>query len=236
MSLSKDVLALHDGIQEVFILENRPGQYAVAEEATRSTSLLSLSFHEVGNHAQIVPAVILGGAGQFTSEPDSLRLVGILYQRWGVIFTHLDEKRLLALSTSPESLYSVMERVNDSLPGLLKRERREEAADVKSAAEAEAIARSFLIGRLRGSISVDEISYRGTDHQWLVHGSYRRSRWVFAKRFQVELDADNGSVMRFATISPARRHGIYFFLAELACLLAVLLAVLAWLLQYNLRR
>ena len=77
-------------------------------------------------HAQLIPVAILGGAGQFTGEPDSLKLVGILYQKGGVIFTHLDEKKLLALSTSPESLYSVMEKVNDTLPGILEREEPKE--------------------------------------------------------------------------------------------------------------
>jgi hypothetical protein len=235
MRLAKDAFALHDGILEVFVLERRPGQYAVVEEATRSTALLSVTFHEVRKHVQMVPAVILGGAGQFTGEPDSLKLVGILYQKCGVIFTHLDEKKLLVLSTSPECLYNVMEKVNDALPRLLEHVHGEGALSIKSLAEAESIAHSFLISRIHGSVLVDEISYRGTDHRWIIHGWYRPSRRIYSKRFQVEMDAHNGSVMRFATTSSVRRHGVYFF-AELACLLAVLLAVLAWLLQYNLHR
>jgi hypothetical protein len=234
-ALARSVLALHDGIWEVFVLEQRRGQYVVVEEAARNgVSLLSESLHEVRKHAQLIPVAILGAASQFTGEPNSLRLVGILYRSGGVIFTNLDEKRLLALSTSTEGLYGVMEKVSESLPELLERERGEAAVGVRSAVEAEALARSFLFDRLRGLILVDEISYRGTDHRWLIHGSHRPSRWGYSKRYQVELDGDDGSVKRFATTSPVRRHGIYFFLAELACLLAILLAVLV--LQHSLWR
>jgi hypothetical protein len=235
MSLAKSILALHDGIREVFVLEHRLGQYAVVEEATRNgVSLLSENLHKVRKHAQLIPVAILGAATQFTGEPNSLKLVGILYRNGGAIFTNLDEERLLTLSTSSESLYDVMQKVNDTLPELLERELGKGAVGVKSAAEAEALARSFLFDRLRGSILVDEISYRGTDNRWLIHGSNHPSRWASSKRFQVELDADNRSVMRFATTSPVRRDRIYFFFAELACLLAILLAVLV--LQHSLWR
>ncbi|MGA2783791.1 MAG: hypothetical protein ABSF09_03730 [Candidatus Bathyarchaeia archaeon] len=236
MVLARSVLALHEGIREVFVLEEEAGEYVVVEEATRGgVSLLSESLHVVRKHAHLIPAVILGGAAQFTGDPSSLKLMGILYQKGGVIFTHLGEKKLLALSTSPESLYSVMEKVNGSLPGLLEWESGERAPVVKSAAEAEDIARSYLASRLRGSIFVDDISYCEADHRWMVCGSYRPSRWAYSKRFQVELDADTGSVKRFASTSPARRHAILdFFLAELACLLAILLAV--FVLQHSLWR
>src|SRR5208282_3060506 len=236
MVLARSVLALHEGIREVFVLEEGAGQYVVVEKATRGgLSLLSESLHEVRKHAHLIPALILGGATQFTDDPNSLKLMGILYQNGGVIFTRLSEKKLLALSTSTESLYSVMEKVNGSLPGLLEQESGERAPVVKSAAEADDIARSYLASRLRGSIFVDEISYREADHGWMVWGSYRPSRWAYSKRFQVELDADTGLVKRFASTSPARRHWVLdFFLVEVACLLAVLLAVLV--LQHSLWR
>jgi len=234
MALARSVLALHDDIREVFVLEHRPGQYAVVEEAMRNASILSESLHEVRKHAQLIPVAILGGAAQFTGDPSSLKLVGILYQSGGVIFTNLGEKELLALSTSPESLYSVMEKVNKTLPGLLERERGEGAIGVKSAVEAENIARSYLTSRMRGSILVDEVSYYEADQRWMVYGSYRPSRWVWSKRFQVELEADKGSVMRFTSTSPVRRYGFYFFFAGLASLLTILLAVLAWLVQHGL--
>jgi hypothetical protein len=236
MVLARSVLALHEGIREVFVLEEGAGQYVVVEEATRGgLSLLSESLHEVRKHAHLIPALILGGAAQFTGDSNGLKLMGILYQNGGVIFTRLGEKKILALSTSPESLYSVMEKVNGSLPGLLERESGERAPVVKSAAEADDIARSYLASRLRGSIFVDDVSYREADHQWRVWGSYRSSRWAYSKRFQVELDADTGSVLRFASTSPAHRHWVLdLFLAELACLLAILLAVLV--LQHSLWR
>jgi hypothetical protein len=230
MTLARRVLALHEGIREVFVLEERSGEYAVVDEATRNgVSLLSESMHETRKHAPLVPALILGAAAQLTGN--SLKLIGILYREGGVVFTHIDEKRLVALSSAPENLYKVMEAVNDTLPGLLEREFAERAGGVESAAEAEDIARSFFVGRLRGSILVDEVYYRAADHRWMVHGSHRSSRWVFSKRFQVELDADNRSVMRFASTSPVRRHKIFFLLAELACVTAAALVVV-WMIQY----
>src|SRR5208283_4527132 len=234
MVLARRVLALHEGIREVFVLEEGAGQYVVVEKATRGgLSLLSECLHEVRKHAHLIPALILGGADQFTGDPNGLKLMGILYQKGGVIFTHLGEKKLLALSTSTESLYSVMEKVNGSLPGLLEHESGERAPVVKSAAEADDIARSYLAPRVRGSIVVDDVSYREADQRWMVWGSYRPSRWAYSQRFQVELDADTGSVLRFASTSPAHRHWFLdFFLTELACLLAVLLVVLV--LQHSL--
>jgi hypothetical protein len=237
LALARSVLAVHDGVREVFVLEERPGQYVVVDEAKRDggVSLLLESMHDVRRHAYLIPAAILGAAAQFTGQPNSLKLVGILYGNGGVILTRLNETKLLALSTTPESLYGVMEKLHGALPGLLERELGGKAGGVKSAAEAESIVRSYLAGKMLGSTFVDEVSYREADHRWVVHGSYRPSRWAYSKRFQVELDADNGAVMRFAATPSARRRGIYFFLAELACLLAVALA-LAWLLQHALWR
>jgi hypothetical protein len=237
MSLARSVLAVHDGIREVFVLEERPGQYVVVDEAKRDggVSLLLESMHDVRRHAYLIPAAILGAAAQFTGEPNSLRLVGILYGKGGVILTRLNETKLLALSTTPEHLYSVMEKLHGALPALLERELGGKAGGVKSAAEAESLVRSYLAGKVLGSTFVDEVSHRGADHRWLVHGSCRPSRWAYSKRFQVELDADNGSIMRFATTPAVRGRGIYFFLAEFTCLLATALA-LAWLLQHTLWR
>jgi len=236
MGLARIVLALHDGIREVFVLEEKPGQYVVVDKANRveGTSVLSETIYGVRKHAQMVPAVILGGAAQFTGEPDSLRLVGILYEKWGVIFVNLDEQRILVASTSPEALYSSMEAFERGLPELLERESHEAAGGVGSAVEAEEIARSYLARRFHGSISVDEISHRTSDRRWSIQGSYSSSRWGFSKRFHIELDANKGVVVQYSSSPPSRRHGMYFFFVEMACLLAILLAALA--LQHSLWR
>jgi hypothetical protein len=228
MSLARSVLALHDGIREVFILEAKPGQYAVVDSAIGDggASILSESIHGTRKHAQLVPAVILGGAAQFAGDPESLQLVAISYRKSGVILANLTEQRFLAISTSPEALYGAMVEVEKGLPRLVELETHEKTGSVNSATEAESIARSYLVERLHAPIFVDEVSYHRVEHRWKILGSYRSSRWTFSKRFQVELNADNGVVMRYFFTSRDRRYGFYLFFVEMACLLAILLTVI----------
>jgi hypothetical protein len=131
---------------------------------------------------------------------------------------------VLAISTSPESFSDVIQVVNKSLSRLREEiESRGKAGAVRSAAVAEDIARFFLEGKVRGSayVSIDDVSYRGINHRWEVHGSYRSSRSIVSKRFQVEVDAENGSVMRFSSstsVSPL----VYVELASLVAAVSLL--------------
>ena len=225
MKLAEDVLALHDGIREVLILEERAGQFVVTEEAARDdTSLLADRMNEASRNAPLAPTIILGAASQFGGEPGALRIVGMLYRKGGIMFSHLDENRVLAISTSPESFSDVVEVVNKSLPRLREEfESRGKAGAVRSAAVAEDIARFFLEGKVRGpaKVSIDDVSYRGINHRWEVHGSYRSSRSILSKRFQVEVDAENGSVMRFSS-STSVSTLVYVELASLVAAVSLL--------------
>ena len=232
LKLAEDVLALHDGIREVLILEERAGQFVVTEEAARDdASLLAERMNEVSRNAPLVPTIILGAANQFGGEPAALKLVGMLYRKGGVMFSYLDENRVLAISTTSESFSSVIEVVNKSITRLREEyEIRGKTGAVRSAAVAEDIARFFLEGKVHGPayVSIDDVSYRGINHRWEVHGSYRSSRSITSKRFQVEVDAENGSVMRFSS-STSVSTLVY---VELASLVAAV-SLLGWWLYVN---
>ncbi len=121
MSLTEHVLALHDGIAEAFILEERAGRLVVVEESSRDkAATLSNLIDETAENAALGPALILGAATQFSKTQGSLRLVGILYGEAGIILTYFGENKLLAISTETSSFSSTMQLVNDALPSLIK--------------------------------------------------------------------------------------------------------------------
>lgn len=180
----------------------------------------------------MAPSIILGAATQFGGESEAFKLAGMLYDKEGVLFSYLNENRLLAVSTSTESFYTVMQVVDDFLQRLKEQQALlKKDVSVRSAAVAEDIARFFLQGKLGASpfVFIDDVSYREANHRWEIRGSYRSSRWISSKRFQVEIDAEQGSVMRFSSASSVSK----LFYAEIASLLAAGL-LLAWLLYVNL--
>jgi hypothetical protein len=233
LKLADDVLALHDGIREVLILEERSGQRVIVEEAARNgtSQLLSTRLEEVSGSVPLAPNIILGAAEQFGGEPGALKLVGMLYKKNGMILCSLTESRLLAVSTTPESFHSVMEVMNKSLPRLKEESslRLKEGA-VRSAAVAEDIARFFLEGKIHGPVfvSIDDVANRGINRRWEVQGSFRSPRSITSKRFQIEIDGENGSVMRFSSTSSIAK----LFLVELAALIGAA-GLLLWMLFIN---
>lgn len=235
MMLTEQVLALHDGIREVFILEERAGHFIVAEEATRDKAgILSNSINEMTRNSTLAPALILGAAAQFTKTSGPLRLVGILYGDVGIMFAYLNENKLLAVSTEPSSFSNAMQLVNDALPGLIKELGigRKTFGAVKSVMEAGEIARTYVARTSKSSrVFINKITYRAANHRWEVCGSYRYSRVTPSKQFQLEVDADDGTIMSFGSSSPS----LVLFAFGLIALLAAL-SLLAWLLYSNLLR
>ena len=69
---------------------------------------------------------------------------------------------------------------------------------VKSAVEAESVARDFALSRFPYAIvQVHRVSYRREDRLWVVRGSYRLPHWLNLSPFQVEVSADDGTIMGF---------------------------------------
>jgi hypothetical protein len=230
--LADHILTLHKDIHEVFILEEREGSYVVVGEASRKgLTLLAERLKLASDRGVSVPLIILGSATQFGGQ--EISLVGMEYEKVGLVLVRFDENRLLAFSTTPESLPDVMDATRAALPQLKQRAREIPTAvgAVTSAAQAENSARSFLAGRFaRASawILVDEVSYRRLDERWEVHGSYRSRIWSLSRRFQVEVDANDGSIKGF-TCFPSS----FLFLAGITCLSAAgLLAFLVFLIFF----
>ncbi len=147
----------------------------------------------------LAPAVILGVATNFGSESDPLRMVGMLYGEGGVMFTSLDDKRILAFSASLTESYSVMRAVNDGLPSLKRQYAQDvgKVVAVTNASDAEALARSFLLNDLRESarIRVEGISFDGS--RWSVSGVYPGTSWIPSRRFSVDVAAANGAILKY---------------------------------------
>jgi hypothetical protein len=228
MGFAEDVLALHEDIYEVFILEERSGGHIVVGEASRKgVTLLGDSIESSRSMGVLAPMIILGSASQFGGQQS--RLLGIEYEKGGVVLVPFGEDRVLALSTKLESLSDVMRTVSAALPRLKERayEIPMEAGAVTSAAQAENEARRFLAGRFpdgSAPILVNEVSYRNVDQRWEVHGSYKSRIWGLSKRFQVEVDANDGFVKKFTYSSSS-----FLLLVEIVGVVAaVLLAFLAF--------
>jgi len=198
--LAEYILTIHNGISEVFILEEKAGENVVIDEAVRKGPTLFADQVGKGRRfTSLAPLMIIGSAGQM-SEAGEPKLTGILYDHAGAIFAPLSEKRILAISTSSESFYDAMQSVDKALPEILQEQRLApiESAAVKSAPEAEDVARYFLANKLPYAIVlVHEISCRRADQLWDVKGSYRLPDWKFLKSFRVEIDAQTGDIMGF---------------------------------------
>jgi hypothetical protein len=228
MGFADEVLALHQDIHEVFILEERSGEQMIVGDASRKgVTLLADSIKSSRNTGMLAPMIILGSAGQFVGQQS--RVVGIEYEKGGVVFVPFGEDMVLALSTKVDSLSDVMRTITAALPRLKERayEIPMEAGAVTSAAHAESEARRFLAGRFpdgSAPILVNEVSYRSLDQRWEVHGSYKPRIWGQSKRFQVEVDAADGFVKKFTYSSSS-----FLLIVEIVGVVAAaLLALLAF--------
>jgi hypothetical protein len=234
LRFAEEILALHEGIREVFILEERGGRFLVTDEAVRGdTKVLSDKIDFAEPNAPLAPAIILGAATQFGGEPTPPRVVGMLYHKAGIIFSQLGENRLLALSTLPASLYDAMETLSGALPSLVGEHTLGAKAEiaVKSAADAENIARYYVASRTGGSthVMIDGVSYEPGTGRWETNGSYRAIGGIRSKHFQLDVDAEDGSVMKFTSSDSS--HLPVTLIVELVSLLAAI-ALLGWWIYY----
>jgi hypothetical protein len=202
--LTEEVLALHPGILKAFVLEQRDGKVAVAEEAAKPGSeSLAFEIEESLRSGALIPVMILGAATEFNKSSDILRLVGVLYGNGGVILTHLSEDRLLAICTEALRFHEALQSVNGALPSLIRELGGLRPVDyVKSAAEAEDIARGYVCRAGNVSqVSFDEVALNHTRRMWEIQGHYRSSALGRSRRFSLQLDAESGAVMGFASRS-----------------------------------
>lgn len=229
MKLTEEVLALHDGIRDVFILEEKGGQFVVAEEASRNTTARLSNFINESRNATLAPALILGAASQLSKTPGSLELVGILYNDVGIMFAYVSEDKLLAISTEPSTFSSAMQLVSEALPDLIKESQfgRKVLGAVKSVEDAGEIAQTYVMRTTRASrVLISEINYRAANHKWEVHGSYRGSRITPSREFQLEVDSEDGAIMSFGSPSRPSRAAL---VSEVVAMVAALGLLIWWL-------
>lgn len=214
MTLTQDVLALHQGIGEALILEERAGRFAVVEQAARDNAKkLSNIMDETTESASLGLWLITGAAAQFRKTQGSPRLVGILYGDLGLILMNIGEDKLLAVSTKTSSLGEAMILVSDQLPGLVKKSEAaaKNPSAVKSVVQAGRIARDYITSVSKSSrVSISEISYHSPSSRWKVRGTYLPFFVARSTHFELEMDETEGAILSFrATSSSSLLFGLW---------------------------
>ncbi len=118
--LADQALALHRDLQEAFVLEPVESGYVVVGKASRKGegTFLVEKATEAGDKGLLAPLVIFGAASQFAGQGTSM--VGIEYEKTGLVLVQVTEKRVVALTMSPENLPNVMEAMRAGLSQLRK--------------------------------------------------------------------------------------------------------------------
>jgi hypothetical protein len=229
MKLAESILAVHEEILEVYILEEKDGRHIITDEASKSgATLLAGVMEQMGRNAPLSPTIILGAAGQILRDRPT-KLVGILYAGGGIILSPVSEGSLAMLSTNSSSLFSVMQKLSEALPRILRQSTGQLNA-VSSASEAEDVVTAFLSRHTGGSghVHVEDVSYQSVGGFWKVGGFLQSRRWQ-KDWFHVEVNAQDGSVVKY---SSSTHFGSLFFL-EVACLIAAA-CLLGWVLYTRL--
>ena len=195
MSLANDILAIHEGVIEAFIVEERSGEHAVIDHATKNNSTHTITLNAKRDQL-VLPELILGVAAQFRRGLFPPRIVGVSYGDIGVLFCHLNDRQVLVVTAYSENLPTVMQLTEEYVQKFAETERDAGSNRIKSATEAEAIALQYLGSRRESqgaNISVDDVSYSEVGNRWVVNGSFG------TRRFFVEVEARTGAIMRFTS-------------------------------------
>lgn len=204
MGLAGEVLALHPGIREAFVVENRAGELHVADEATRNgNSALDLVSEREREIFVAAPTVVLGAASQVgnVEKAGRIRLVGLLYEQRGSLCVPIKEGSYLMVTTATETFLDVVKSLRDALPGIMRdRDFVSESPAISSAIEADQTVRSFFATSRLGepsSVRLESATLDTNTHSWQISGTYRPPHAVRTRHYYVELDARNGAVTKF---------------------------------------
>jgi hypothetical protein len=199
--LSDEVLVLHPSILKVFMLEERADRFVILEKATRFG--VGQSAYEIDRALEggsLNPGLILRDAGDFNLGP--VKLVGVVYTNDALLFTPLGQ-RILAIYAEHSRVHEVLQRVNEALPNLMAQlgVGLMPSNLTKSAAEATAIARNYVMAMVRSpDVSVDHVSLNQASRIWEVGGAYRTFPFARSRRFKLQVDAKDGAVIGFSAI------------------------------------
>jgi len=204
VGLADEVLALHNAILRVMIVETRAGELHVVDEVSRRNPALFNSVSQQANDILLVaPTMILGAAAKIGNLQGTgeLSLVGMLYEEQGLICAPVNEATYMLVTTPRESLHGVMETFERTLPRVLdKRSPISRSLAINSAAEADQTVRAFFanIGLCDPtSIRMQDATLNPNDHSWQISGVYRPAHALLSKRYIVRLDARTGAVTTF---------------------------------------
>ena len=224
-------MALHEGIIEAFIVEEHSGDHVVVDHASRNNSMTLRTLW--AKHEQLLlPELVLGAATQFRRGLSPPKVVGISYGDVGILICHLPENQTLVIATRPETLSQVMDLTEEYVQDLPANKERVESNLVRSAIEAEDIARGYLNTRTHAGseILIDEIEYCESDCRWIVRAS-TASTWKFRGRhYSTQIDAHNGWIMSSTTTSASnlRVLGLVSLLVGLSTFALVLSLILVF--------
>jgi hypothetical protein len=204
VGLAEDVLALHSGIRDVMIIENRAGELRVADQAGRdSNSLLDAVNERERDTIVVTPTMILGAASQLgnAQRAGELRLVGMLYEQRGALCVPINADSYLVVTAANESFLEVMNALQRSLPSMMqKRYFTSEPLVINSAIAAHQAVRSFFANTKLcepRNVRMEDATLKPNEHSWQISGSYRPTHAVRTKRYYIELDAKSGAVTKF---------------------------------------
>ena len=204
MGLADEVLALHGGIRDVMIVENRAGELRVVDQARRSGHPLMDAVNEHERDTIVVaPTMILGAASQVGNVHNAgeLRLVGMLYEQRGVLCAPINADSYLMVTTANEKFLEVMNALQRSLPSIIeKRYFPSEQLAINSAIDADQAVRSFFANTKLcepNNVQLEDAILNTNEHSWQISGSYRPTHAIRTKRYYIELDAKTGAVTKF---------------------------------------
>jgi hypothetical protein len=121
--LAERILALHEDIFEVYIIEESDGQPTIVDEASKSgISVMGDWMNQPGRGSPLGPIVVLGAAAQIIRDRPT-KLITIVYGEEVVVLVPIEERRLVALSTSYDSLFSVTRTVTQQLPRMTREQK-----------------------------------------------------------------------------------------------------------------
>lgn len=202
--MANEVLALHQAIREVTVVENRAGELQVTERATKDSDFSLEAVNE--REKEIIaaaPTMVLGAASQVGNleKAGRLRLVGLLYEERGSLCVPINEESYLMVTTETEGFLEVMKTLQDSLLRLMqKRNVVSEPRGVTSAIEADQAIRSFFAATKLSeptSVRLENATFDATKQFWQISGTYRPPHAVRTKRYHIELDARTGAITKF---------------------------------------
>jgi hypothetical protein len=204
MGLAEEVLALHDAIREVMIIENQAGELRVIDQVGKDNhSILDAVSEHEKDTAIVAPTMILGAASRLGNVQKSgeLRLVGLLYEQQGALCVPINADSYLLVTTANESFLEVMNALQRFLPSLTRqRFYTSEPLAINSAIDADQAVRTFFANTKlceANSVHMEDAILNSNARRWQVSGSYRPTHAVRAKRYYIELDAKTGAVTKF---------------------------------------